>query len=128
MAIFLPETLPETSKVGEVASTRGASVSTLLVTPGVVAALAAYFILSFVSITYDETVVLWAISSRDSGGLAMEQVHIGYLMSGSGALLLGHTLYLYPKIAAYLGKLKGFTYGEYLCQQCRKISIVHMYS
>lgn len=111
---IVPQTAVSTCTDGRtapVSSVRGASVSTLLSTPGVLTAVTAYFILSFISITFDETVVLWAIAYRVSGGLEMKQVHIGYLMSASGALLLVHTLWLYPKIATCLGNVKGFIFG-----------------
>ena len=131
VAVFLPETLPRRNCSTEISNSKlssisresenGATVCELLNTPGVVAAVVAYFVLSFVSITYDETVVLWAISSRDSGGLNMKQVYIGYLMSGSGAILLAYTLYWYPRIASYLGKLLGFKYGSCHHVKCSTI-------
>ena len=73
----------------------------------------AYFLLSYVSITYDETIILWAISSQESGGLAMKQVHIGHVMSATGVILLLYTIYVYPLLAKFLGNMLGFRYGQF---------------
>jgi hypothetical protein len=72
----------------------------------------AYFALSFVSITYDECVPLWAMSSRQAGGLGYPQIKLGTLMTASGVLLTLYTIFLYPPISVRLGKLWGFKVGQ----------------
>lgn len=75
--------------------------------------MAAYILISFVSITYTEVVPLWAISSEKHDGLAMSQLRIGYLMSLTGAILVIYTFFLYPKIADCLGPVAGFKAGQW---------------
>ena len=116
VALYLPETLQKDNTLRDLDSSQGdikngANVTELLKVRGVVAGIVAYFLLSFVSITYDETIILWSISSRDNGGLEMSQVYIGRLMSGAGILLLAFSVWLYPRIADRLGNVLGFRYG-----------------
>jgi hypothetical protein len=94
--VFPPETLErcdtrDISGVVEPPAKRGATISELLNTPGVVPALTALFLLSFVDLSFNEIVPLWAMSSRSVGGLAMEQVQIGWPMTLTGVLLVGYT-------------------------------------
>jgi len=109
---YLPETLPPSKPEAESPNARGgASVAELIHTDGVLSGVTAYFFLSFVSIVYDEIVPLWAIASPEKGGLGMEQVSIGKIMSGTGVILLGYTFFLYPPCAELLGARMGYSLG-----------------
>lgn len=86
----------------------------LFISAGVFATMLTYFLVSFFSITFSEVVPLWAIATRKRNGLEMPQIDIGYLMSITGVLLVIYTLFVYPKIANYLGPVLSFKVGLYV--------------
>lgn len=90
----------------------GATIRELISTEGVFTGVLAYFVLSFVSIIYDEILPLWLMATRDRGGLDIEQVRIGQIMSVVGAVLLAYTFCIYPVLQERLGTTKaGFRVG-----------------
>lgn len=93
---------------------RGASLSELYYTPGVYQGLWCYFVLSFNSIVFDEVVPLWAMATHIKGGLEFEEYQIGTLMSITGFFLVLYTIFIYPKLSAYLGRKNGFRVSQAL--------------
>ena len=85
-----------------------------LLSVGVINTMLAYFLVSFLSITFSEVVPLWAIASHVHDGLSLQQVQVGYLMSLAGALLVIYTLFIYPKMANALGSVWGFKAGQWV--------------
>jgi MFS family permease len=116
--VCLPETLMEhvssESESGVEVKKRGATVKELLNTPGVSFALSAYFVLSFIDLSFSEIIPLWAIASVAAGGLGMEQQRIGFLMTFTGCLQVAYTMIFYPIIVGYLGRVQSFRKGQML--------------
>ena len=113
----LPETLaehPSPALGGAAVTKRGASVRELLHAPGVSFALTAYFVLSFIDLSFSEIIPLWAIASVAAGGLGMEQQRIGFLMTFTGCLQVAYTMVFYPIIVEYWGRIQSFRKGQML--------------
>ena len=111
--LFLPETLSHSqSSSGVEAKKRGATINELLNTPGVSYALSAYFVLSFVDLSFSEIIPIWAIASIAAGGLGMKQKRIGFLMTFTGCLQVVYTMILYPVIVNYLGRVQSLRKGQ----------------
>jgi hypothetical protein len=91
---------------------RGASAVELIRTDGVAAALMAYFFLSFIDMSFNEIVPLWAMSSLAVGGLNMLQKSIAALMTLTGCLLVVYTFVLFPKISNYFGRVRSYRGGQ----------------
>lgn len=134
---FLPETLvTHTSSTqlqgsdGATASPqRGATVSELLNTPGVSFALSAYFVLSFIDLSFSEIIPLWAIASGAAGGLGMQQQRIGFLMTFTGCLQVAYTMVFYPVIVGYLGRVQSFRKGQiFFIPFCLGITLLNHFS
>lgn len=79
--------------------------------PTVRRALAAYFLLSMVSITFDEVMPLWALSSVAKGGLEYSNVDIGEILSYTGAGLILYTMLIFPRLAQAIGPMWCFRCG-----------------
>jgi hypothetical protein len=79
--------------------------------PTVRRALAAYFFLSMVSITFDEVMPLWALSSFAKGGLEYSNVDIGEILSYTGGGLIVYTMLLFPRISDAIGPMRCFRFG-----------------
>ena len=103
-----------TEQTGETTSSSGATVKELMATHGVLSGVSAYFTLSFVSIIYDEVLPLWAMATHDRGGLNIEQLRIGQILSLVGFVLLLYTFFCYPFIQGRLGNVLGFRFGQFL--------------
>ena len=123
IGLFFPETLhngtrdaspspanppPASSVSVGTDQTRGASMMELCRTPGVMSCLLAYLVISFNSIVFDEVVPLWSMASPRKGGLGLEQVSIGHMLTITGVALTLYTFTLYPMVANKLGDRLGF--------------------
>lgn len=110
---FLPETLTDHKHpvTGDKVK-RGATIFELLRTPGVAPAFSAYFVLSFVDLSFSEVIPLWAIASVSVGGLGMEQRRIGFLMTFTGCLQVVYTMVVYPMLVKLLGRVESFRIGQ----------------
>lgn len=119
----LPETLPEhpaTAGVqrgeegGAAVKKRGATIRELLDTPGVSLAMTAYFVLSFIDLSFSEVIPLWAIASVAAGGLGLQQQRIAFLMTFTGCIQVAYTMVFYPVIVEHLGRVQSFHKGQML--------------
>ena len=112
--LYLPETMEDShsQSAKEKPVKRGATVMELVRTPGVAPALCSYFLLSFIDLSFNEIVPLWAMSTQTVGGLAMEQMQIGWLMTFTGVLLVVYTFVLYARIVNFLGRVRSYRIGQ----------------
>lgn len=62
-----------------------------------------YFLLSMVSIMFDEIFPLWLLSSYARGGMEYTAMDIGTIMSYSGFVLIAFTSVVYPWLTQYMG-------------------------
>lgn len=141
LIIFFPETLPQstanhtilpssptistqslssnsttttttTTTTSSSSETRGASIIELCSLPGVIPVLFAYLAISFSSICFDEIIPLWSMATHPHGGLELQQVLIGTMLTITGVVLTIYTFVVYPVIAQNLGRNRSFQYSQ----------------
>ncbi|CAM9108628.1 unnamed protein product, partial [Ectocarpus fasciculatus] len=75
----------------------------------------AYFSISLSAIIYDECLPLWALSSKEKGGLDMTSAMIGNVTSITGIPMLLFTFILFPILNKRFGDAACFRYAQLIC-------------
>ena len=84
----------------------------------------AYFSISLSAIIYDECLPLWALSSRDKGGLDMTSAMIGTATSITGIPMLLFSFIIFPIVNKRFGSVACFRYAQFVCNIFALLTVV----